>query len=300
MKTSLWKPLLAVLALTLAPALLHAQATRTWVSGVGDDANPCSRTAPGKTFAGCISKTVPGGEIDVLDPGGFGAVTITKSITIYGHDAEGSILTQGTNGVVISAPPGSTVVLRNLNMFQIAGAVSSGITILNSTGTVIVDHCHITGYGTGISMTTSTAGAKLILRDTTIENCTTALGIAPTAAANVSASHCHFSDGTTGVSVAANATVDMTDSVSSGNSGDGFTTTASATSLLTLTRCTSFDNVNGVNSSGSITLNDCAVFGNTSNGLKFASGAKLFTFGNNTVTGNTVDGAPSTFPTPKK
>jgi len=62
----------------------QAQATRTWVSGVGDDANPCSRTAPCKTFAGAISKTAAGGEISVLDPGGFGAVTITKSITING------------------------------------------------------------------------------------------------------------------------------------------------------------------------------------------------------------------------
>ena len=80
--------LLAVLSVSLASLPAHAQATRTWVSGVGDDANPCSRTAPCKTFAGAISKTAAGGEINCLDPGGFGAVTITKSITI---DVEGSI-----------------------------------------------------------------------------------------------------------------------------------------------------------------------------------------------------------------
>ena len=65
-------------------SVANAQATRTWISGVGDDANPCSRTAPCKTFAGAISKTAAGGEIDVLDPGGFGAVTITKAITLDG------------------------------------------------------------------------------------------------------------------------------------------------------------------------------------------------------------------------
>src|SRR5438477_3797204 len=54
----------------LIPHFAFAQATRTWVSGVGDDVNPCSRTAPCKTFAGAISKTAGGGEIDVLDPGG--------------------------------------------------------------------------------------------------------------------------------------------------------------------------------------------------------------------------------------
>src|SRR5438045_9124950 len=73
---------LAIAAFTLAVAsMAQAQATRTWVSGVGDDANPCSRTAPCKTFAGAISKTATDGEIDALDPGGFGAVTVTKAIT---------------------------------------------------------------------------------------------------------------------------------------------------------------------------------------------------------------------------
>src|SRR5260370_11999621 len=77
--------------LTLA-SLGHAQATRTWVSGVGDDANPCSRTAPCKTFAGAISKTAEGGKIDALDPGGFGPLVISKSITIDGPGALATIL----------------------------------------------------------------------------------------------------------------------------------------------------------------------------------------------------------------
>src|SRR5437879_11053053 len=87
-------------------SLAQAQATRTWVSGVGDDANPCSRTAPCKTFAGAISKTAKDGEISVLDPGGFGTVTITKSITI---DCSGggfaSILASGTNGNKVKPAP---------------------------------------------------------------------------------------------------------------------------------------------------------------------------------------------------
>ncbi len=60
-------------AILLQAAPVHAQAFRTWVSGVGDDANPCSRTAPCKTFAGAISKTALNGEINCLDPAGFGA-----------------------------------------------------------------------------------------------------------------------------------------------------------------------------------------------------------------------------------
>src|SRR5712671_6285858 len=84
-------------------SVASAQATRTWVSGVGDDANPCSRTAPCKTFGGAISKTAPGGEIDCLDPGGFGAVTITKSLIIDCDSGTGGILSSGTNAININA-----------------------------------------------------------------------------------------------------------------------------------------------------------------------------------------------------
>src|SRR5580765_1722323 len=110
---------LAVIVL-LFSGTAFAQATRTWVSGVGDDVNPCSRTAPCKTFAGAISKTASGGEIDCLDPGGFGAVTITKSITIDGTYGAGfgSILHSGVNGVIINDtganPPTGTVTLKRL------------------------------------------------------------------------------------------------------------------------------------------------------------------------------------------
>src|SRR5678809_384987 len=90
----------------------HAQATRTWVSGVGDDANPCSRTAPCKTFAGAISKTAAKGVISVLDPGGFGAVTITKSITLNGDGTLAGILSAGTNGIIVNAGVNDRVVLR--------------------------------------------------------------------------------------------------------------------------------------------------------------------------------------------
>src|SRR5438046_3683832 len=82
----------------------QAQATRTWVSGVGDDANPCSRTAPCKTFAGAISKTASNGEINCLDPGGFGAVTITKPIAIICDGVTGGVLAAGVNGIVVNVP----------------------------------------------------------------------------------------------------------------------------------------------------------------------------------------------------
>src|SRR6187397_3462678 len=105
----------ALSALLLYSAPASAQATRTWVSGVGDDVNPCSRTAPCKTFAGAISKTANNGEINCLDPGGFGAVTITKSITIDCTGTMGGILASSTTGILVNAA-GVNVVLRGLSI----------------------------------------------------------------------------------------------------------------------------------------------------------------------------------------
>src|SRR5205809_6481829 len=108
---------LAIAIFTFAFAsMAQAQATRTWVSGVGDDANPCSRTAPCKTFAGAISKTAAHGEINVLDPGGFGAVTITKAITIDGDGTLAGILSSLTNGIIVSAGANDVVIIRSVSI----------------------------------------------------------------------------------------------------------------------------------------------------------------------------------------
>src|SRR5919112_4504399 len=102
---------LVSVAVLFGASAASAQATRTWVSGVGNDVNPCSRTAPCKTFAGAISKTAAGGEISVLDPGGFGAVTITKSITIDGDGTLAGILAAAGSGITVSAGPNDVVIL---------------------------------------------------------------------------------------------------------------------------------------------------------------------------------------------
>ena len=134
---------LAVPVFTLAfLTIAHAQAPRTWVSGVGDDVNPCSRTAPCKTFAGAISKTATGGEIDVLDPGGFGTLTITKAITVDGGTGAGwaSVLASGTNGFIINITTNlatDKVILRNLT-------INGAGTPLGTDGVRFVDGAELT------------------------------------------------------------------------------------------------------------------------------------------------------------
>src|SRR5690349_21912455 len=131
----------------MGTGLAYGQASRTWVSGVGDDANPCSRTAPCKTFAGAISKTAAGGEIDALDPAGYGAVTITKAITIDGGGGQvASVLVSGTNGIVVQAGPSDVVILRNLRINGIGTGIN-GIRFLSGKD-LNVEDCNIFGFTT--------------------------------------------------------------------------------------------------------------------------------------------------------
>jgi hypothetical protein len=153
----------------LAAAPANAQATRTWVSGVGDDANPCSRTAPCKTFAGAISKTAAGGEINCLDPGGFGALTVTKAITVSCEIGTAGVLVSGTNGIIVNAGANDVVTLRGLD-FQGLGTGLNGIRIL-AAKSVFVDKCLINNFATnGIELAPSATVTTLVVTNTAITN----------------------------------------------------------------------------------------------------------------------------------
>ena len=132
-------------------SIAQAQASRTWVSGVGDDANPCSRTAPCKTWAGAISKTAACGEIDALDPGGFGAVTITKSITLDGTGTFASILASLVNGIIINAASTDVVTIRGISINGFCNGIN-GINILQAKA-VNVEDCVIFRFNTGNGIT---------------------------------------------------------------------------------------------------------------------------------------------------
>jgi hypothetical protein len=169
---------LAVAALLL-PATALAQATRTWVSGVGDDANPCSRTAPCKTFAGAISKTAAKGEINVLDPGGFGGVTITKSITINGRGSLGGVLVSGTNAIVVQAAATDNVTLRGLDINGL-GTSLNGVRIL-SARQVTIEDLEIFGFTRdAIDFEPTNPNARLVVNDSYVHtNTGNAVLVAP-------------------------------------------------------------------------------------------------------------------------
>jgi hypothetical protein len=176
----------ALLAAIL-PASAFAQATRTWVSGVGDDANPCSRTAPCKTFAGAISKTAAKGEINCLDPGGFGGVTITKSIAIKCAHTEGGVLVSGTNAIVINAAATDTVILEGLDVNGI-GTGLNGIRIVQAKSVKVLKSEVFGFVRSAIDMEASNNGARLLVADSHIfDNGGDGVLVAPPSGGNATA-----------------------------------------------------------------------------------------------------------------
>src|SRR5216110_1991017 len=169
---STMKKVSVIFILTMAiAAFANAQATRTWVSGVGDDVNPCSRTAPCKTFAGAISKTASPGIINCLDPGGFGAVTITKSIMIDCTGTLGSVLSSGVQGIIINALTTDKIILRNIDISGAGTTLgTNGVNVIQAQS-VQLQGVYIETYSArGVETTNSSNAIGLFVEDCKIQN----------------------------------------------------------------------------------------------------------------------------------
>ena len=265
---------IVILAAAAVASAAGAQATRTWVSGTGSDANPCSRTAPCQTFSGALGKTAAGGQINCIDPGGFGTINITKSITIDCTGTQGSILAANTNGVIVNGA-NINVILRNIQIDSANTTTGNGIRILNARN-VIIDNVTIenfagtVGNGRGITIETAVAGVGVQVINSRILN-TTNFGI--------------HSTPTAGNVVLA---VRNTDILRSGNSAIALINATAAT----INNCMLQHNVGaGValqNANVTAQVSNCDISFNGSgiaNGLGGASVTRLY---GNTLTGNTI------------
>jgi hypothetical protein len=284
--------ILAIAVFSLAiSSVAQAQATRTWVSGVGDDANPCSRTAPCKTFAGAISKTAAGGEISVLDPGGFGAVTITKSITINGEGTLAGILASLTNGIIVNATATDVVRLRSISING-AGNGLKGIRFLSGRQ-LSVENVTITGFtGQGIEASLPAAGGNLYVKDTNITKC--ADGITLTVAAGgflvASLDNVRLDGMNNGVIANPGSFANLRNSLVFQNGTNGLQATGSATFNVENTVVS--HNGTGINAAAgsAFRLSNTTIF-NNGTGINAAGASSVRGFFNNRVFGNGVDGA---------
>lgn len=290
--TSPLQTIIVSLVILTTCSLAHAQATRTWVSGVGDDVNPCSRTAPCKTFAGAISKTAATGEINAIDPGGFGAVTITKSITLDGNGAMASILASFTAGIIINSP-GINVIIRNISING-AGNGIDGIRILQASS-VVIENVNIVGFtGVGIKWQPTTADGFLTVKNVSIEHCTLG-GISMVNTAGFGRgmiTNSLFHKNLFGVKAGSLTGLSVSDSVAT-NCTDGFLGDGGQ-AQMNLNRCTASHNTTGVkvNNGAAIRVSNSLISNNTSFGMDFISGF-LESYGNNMIRGNPSSDAPT-------
>jgi len=283
--------LAAVVALA-SPA--SAQATRTWVSGVGDDVNPCSRTAPCKTYAGAISKTAKDGEISTLDPGGFGGVTITKSITINGTPGSGygSILAAGANGVIINiTDPADVRKAVRLNWLDINGASTGirGVSII-AASSVTIENTVIDGFVTTAVSDTRSGGGKLNILNTSIRNNTgQGILIAPSSGAvkiSANLNNVNVSNSSFGLSVGSAARVSVDNSTFTGNGSGIEAEGPNGGSEVNVDRSTVSNNTTGIQTftGGTIRLSNTNISFNGT-GIS-SSGGSVLSFTNNRLSSN--------------
>ena len=320
------RKIIAGLALGVGASMLYAapaaaQASRTWVSGVGDDVNPCSRTAPCKTFAGTISKTAAGGEINCLDPGGWGAVTITKSMTIDCSQFPGSILNSGTNGInVVNTVATDKVVIRGLeiNASSLVSPGLSGVRFIGA-GTLILENMVIRGNtlsgGLGVNFAPNGA-AELYMSNVTVSNNgngSTGGGIEVSPAAGGSAqvvltnvrsldnNNFGFRATTVNTTNVAGINVTVDGSFFSGNTaGFAVVTPPSTTSATVMvSNSTVSNNTNqGLFASGATARIRVGNTSITNNGIALAAGggAIINTYGDNRLNGNANETTTFTLP----
>jgi hypothetical protein len=278
-----------LLAVVINAAPAQAGATRTWVSGVGDDLNPCSRTAPCKTFAGAISKTAPGGEISVLDAGAFGTVTIVQAVTINGEGNLAGILASIGNGIIVNAGASDRVIIRNLQING-AGGGTKGITVLG--GNVTIDNCLIYGFtagGTGIHVSAGSA-AHIDIRDTSVTNSTNAVTAQASGggAAVMSIDNMRINDAGTGVGALSDNVFMVIRNSFIGYTGAAGILTSGGAASISLDHSELTHNIIAVNATGAgstVRLNDVSIYENNT-GLAISNGATIATAGNNKIAGS--------------
>jgi hypothetical protein len=275
-----------------------AQATRTWISGVGDDVNPCSRTAPCKTWAGAVSKTADCGEIDALDPGGFGAVTLTKSLKIDGGGGEGgqvaSILASGTFGITVnnSSAVCNFDVIRNLDINGTSnGSVTGtiGINVLQGKN-VSLENVDVENFTQQCINFQPTNSMNLIMYNTNLENCAGGgIKSSTTSGTNrINVEKSTIQRSGIGVQATSNSDVNIHNTMVSNNAGGGIEANG-ASSLVSVDLSTVSNNqVFGVHAtaSGTMRVTNTSIYFNNGTGMLTDPGSNMLTGNNNWLGGN--------------
>ncbi|MGH6835090.1 MAG: right-handed parallel beta-helix repeat-containing protein [Methylocella sp.] len=262
----------ALLACGLSTAPAAALANRTFVSGKGTDGGACGFAAPCRSFAFALTQTNAGGEIDVLDPAGYGAVTITKAISIV-NDGVGlaAIAAPSGNAVTINAGASDSVHLRGLTIEGL-GSGANGIQF-NTGGNLAIENCVIRDFpGAGIRIApTGSAAVTGMLSNVITDNNVAGIEVLGSA------------------STGASLNVTIVDSVAS-NNGTGivaFSLPGSAAPAVMVRNSVASYNDFGLLAQNAILRVAHSVVTGNGFGVQTANSGTMFTYGDNDIDGNT-------------
>jgi hypothetical protein len=283
---SFWRTFLFGSVFAAIAQTFLAQTPRIFVSVNGNDSNACANVAtPCRSFSGALTQVDAGGLLIVLDSGNYGAIDITKAVTI---SAPSGILAYTHFTVNVNAP-GAKVVLKGLT---VDGAAGRGIDVTN-VGSLIVENC-VVGGATGDGLVIPVGSASI--RDSIVRNCG-GTGIAIGFDARGSVERAQISGNATGLSVDQGAQAVIRDSSITANSGNGIQGNGFVGVDLTVDSCLVSDNggsgiwVAALNQVTSICrVSNTTITHNLFGLTQIFSGAQILSRGNNTLEGNGTDG----------
>jgi hypothetical protein len=303
MKHSISTTSAALLAcIALSPALAYAQAARVFVAAQGSDGNPCTFAAPCRTFQHAHDTVAAGGEIDVLDPAGYGAVTITKALSIQGHGFSGISVASGGTGITISAGANDTVSLNGLAIDGGKASFTDGI-LFGLGRSLVMKNCVVRGMS-GVGLIFAANGnhpATLSISDSLFsQNGSSNLLVNaprgpdpanPAGPVTISIDRSLFVSGLVGIAVT-NLTnlpfhMSVTDSVLANNDDGIELSTSNATTDVALARVLVSGNQTGIfvnDSHSTLRMGESTVTGNTT-GYQQITGT-ILSYGDNYIDGN--------------
>lgn len=295
----------AIALFLLAGQAAHGQSTRTWVSVNGSDGNDCSRATPCRTLSSALARSSSGGEIDVLDSGDFGTVTLNKSITVLAPGVLGGIQAPSGTAITINAGPNDRVVLRGLTIDGL-GTGLDGVSFL-AGGALYIENCTVNNFGRyGVDFAPTNGSGKLFVTDAVIRNngvgsTGTGLHLIATTGPGFVATvdGLRSENNVAGIKAETLGVITVRNSLAANNGYSGFSAVTPAGSgslrMLIENSVSTHNGTNGVVASGgfaTVTISNLAVTDNA-NGLSQGFGGTIISFGNNRVQGNTVDGSPN-------
>jgi Right handed beta helix region len=245
------------LAVTLPAVSAQAQSPRTFVSAAGSDSNPCSFAAPCRHFQAAVNATSPGGEVDALDPAGYGPITISQAITIEGQGWSYIAPPTGGNGITINAVSGNVAIHGvSLNGVGITG-MTFGIAFNSGSSLTVRDSVIQNFTKDGIHFQPAASSQLSVLNTLVSNNGSNGISIPPTGSGTTTGVLNHVdieNNGVNGLFVDSvglqSINVTFSDSVSANNGANGVLT-QHPLAWVTIRRCTISNNVTGLAAAGS-------------------------------------------------